>query len=179
MPISGYAPPHFALFIIIWGGVAFVLNFFSSSFSCKPYDVNYNRYMLNCFLFEKFYLHCALCDFDSTMLHCTKLCIRQSINREQIFDVTFEPSPLHHWKILRTPLSNSVLFMTCKAPKRFHDDDQFLKIGYRNQLNHLCFFIHTYMNPALYVWLARSTQNIFLGVNIWNSFSAGWAITID
>ena len=46
--------------------------------------------MLNCILFEKFYLHYAQCDFDSIMLHCTKLFIRQSINREQIFDVTFE-----------------------------------------------------------------------------------------
>ena len=47
--------------------------------------------MLNCFLFEKFYFHYALCDFDSILLHCTKLLfIRQSIDREQIFDVTFE-----------------------------------------------------------------------------------------
>ena len=50
--------------------------------------------MLNCFLFEKFYLHYALCDFDSILLHCTKLFICQSINREQIFDVTFENHPL-------------------------------------------------------------------------------------
>ena len=50
--------------------------------------------MLNCFLFEKFYLHYALCDFDSILLHCTKLFIRQSIDREQIFDVTFENPPL-------------------------------------------------------------------------------------
>ena len=58
--------------------------------------------MLNCFLYEKFYLHYALCDFDSILLHCTKLFIRQSIDRKQIFDVTFwTPS---HWKILRTPL---------------------------------------------------------------------------
>ena len=49
--------------------------------------------MLNCFLFEKFYLHYALCDLDSILLHCTKLFIRQSINREQIFDVTFETLP--------------------------------------------------------------------------------------
>ena len=47
--------------------------------------------MLNSFLFEKFYLHYALCGFDSMLLHCSKLFIRQSINREQIFDVTFEP----------------------------------------------------------------------------------------
>ena len=57
--------------------------------------------MLNCFLFEKFYLHYALCDFDSILLHCTKLFIRQSKDREKNFDVTFEPP---HCKILRTPL---------------------------------------------------------------------------
>ena len=59
--------------------------------------------MLNCFLFEKFYLHYALFDFDSILLLCTMLFIRQSIDREQIFDVTFETPP-PHWKILRTPL---------------------------------------------------------------------------
>ena len=47
--------------------------------------------MLNCYLFEMFYLHYALCDFDSMLLHYAKLFIRQSIDREQIFDVTFEP----------------------------------------------------------------------------------------
>ena len=46
--------------------------------------------MLNCIWFEKIYLHYALWDFDSILLHCTKLFIRQSIDREQIFDVTFE-----------------------------------------------------------------------------------------
>ena len=50
--------------------------------------------MLNCFLVEKFYLHYAVCDFDSILLHCTKLFIRQSIDREKIFDVTLEPPPL-------------------------------------------------------------------------------------
>ena len=50
--------------------------------------------MLNCFLVEKFYLHYAVCDFDSILLHCTKLFIRQSIDREQIFDVFFETPPL-------------------------------------------------------------------------------------
>ena len=50
--------------------------------------------MLNCFLVEKIYLHYAVCDFDSILLHCTKLFIRQSIDREQIFDVTFEPPPI-------------------------------------------------------------------------------------
>ena len=44
---------------------------------------------LNCFLVEKFYLHYAVCDFDSILLHCTKLFIRQSIDRKKIFDVTF------------------------------------------------------------------------------------------
>ena len=50
--------------------------------------------VFNCFLFEKFYLHYALCYFDSILLHCTKLFIRQSIHREQIFDVTFQPPPI-------------------------------------------------------------------------------------
>ena len=57
--------------------------------------------MLNCFLVEKLYLHYALCGFDSILLHCTKLFIRQSIHCEKIFDVTFE---IPHCKILRTPL---------------------------------------------------------------------------
>ena len=63
--------------------------------------------MLNCFFFEKFYLQYALCDFDSILLHCTKLFIRQSIDREQIFDVTFKPplppiekSCVRHWPCL-------------------------------------------------------------------------------
>ena len=50
--------------------------------------------MLNCFLVEKFYLHYAVCDFDSILLHCTKLFIRQSIDREKNFDVTFENPPI-------------------------------------------------------------------------------------
>ena len=50
--------------------------------------------MLNCFLFEKFYLDYALCGFDSILLHYAKLFIRQSIDREQIFDVTFENPPI-------------------------------------------------------------------------------------
>ena len=49
--------------------------------------------MLNCFLVEKFYLHYAVFDFDSILLHCTKLFIGQSIDREKNFDVTFEPPP--------------------------------------------------------------------------------------
>ena len=49
--------------------------------------------MLNCFLFEKFYLHYALCGFDSILLHYAKLFIRQSIDREQNFDETFEAPP--------------------------------------------------------------------------------------
>ena len=50
--------------------------------------------MLKCFLVEKFYLHYAVCDFDSILLHCTKLFIRLSIDREKNFDVTFEPPPI-------------------------------------------------------------------------------------
>ena len=46
--------------------------------------------MPNCLLFEKFDLHYALCHFDSILLHYAKLFIPQSIDREQIFDVTFE-----------------------------------------------------------------------------------------
>ena len=45
--------------------------------------------MPNCFLFEEFSLHYALCDFDSILLHCITLFICQSIDREQNFDVTF------------------------------------------------------------------------------------------
>ena len=52
--------------------------------------------MLNCFLFEKFYLHYALCDFDSILLHYAKLFIRQSIDREKNFDVTFQTPPPPH-----------------------------------------------------------------------------------
>ena len=54
--------------------------------------------MLNCLLFEKFDLHYALCHFNSILLHYAKLFIRQSIDREQIFDVVFETPP---------PLKNS------------------------------------------------------------------------
>ena len=66
--------------------------------------------MLNCFLFEKFYLHYALCDFDSILLHYAKLFIRQSIDREKIFDVTFQNPPIEkscvrHWV--------SLLFLVC------------------------------------------------------------------
>ena len=48
---------------------------------------------LNFFLFQKLYLHYSMCDFDSILLHYAKLFIRLSIDREQIFDVTFEPPP--------------------------------------------------------------------------------------
>ena len=50
--------------------------------------------MLDCFLFEKFSLHYARCNFDSILLHCTQLFIRQSIDPEQNFDVTFQTPPL-------------------------------------------------------------------------------------
>ena len=88
--------PHFALFTIIWVFAAFVLNNFffivqvANLMMLTIIDV---CLMLNCFLFEKFYLHYAQCDFDFILLHCTKLFIRISIDREQIFDVTFEPPP--------------------------------------------------------------------------------------
>ena len=84
--------PQFALFKIILGVLACVLNSFFlivqfANLMVLTIDV---CLMLNCFLFEKFYLHYALCDFDSILCHCTKLFIRQSIDREQIFDVTFQ-----------------------------------------------------------------------------------------
>ena len=49
--------------------------------------------MLNCFWFEKFHLHFALCDFDIILWQGTKLFICQSTDREQIFDVIFDPPP--------------------------------------------------------------------------------------
>ena len=96
---------HFALFIIIWVFVAFVLNnFFLHRSVAKLVMLTIIDVclMLNCIWFEKIYLHYALWDFDSILLHCTKLFIRQSIDREQIFDVTFETPPtekscLRHW----------------------------------------------------------------------------------
>ena len=58
--------------------------------------------ILHCFVFKNFYLHLALCDFDSILWHCTKLFICQSTDREQIVDVTFETTPIEksckrHW----------------------------------------------------------------------------------
>ena len=51
--------------------------------------------ILDCFLFEKFYLLYARCNFDSILLHCTQLFICQSIDPEQNFDVTFQtPHPI-------------------------------------------------------------------------------------
>ena len=75
--------------------MGFLLSFYSEQFFLDRSVANLMMstidvyLMLNCFLFEKFYLHYALCDFDSILLHCTKLFIRQSIDRKQIFDVTF------------------------------------------------------------------------------------------
>ena len=88
--------PHFALFMIIWVFLAFALNNFFldrsvANLMMLTIDV---CLVLNCFLFEKFYLHYALCDFDSILLHCTELFIRQSIDREQIFGATFQNPPL-------------------------------------------------------------------------------------
>ena len=81
--------------------------------------------MLNCFLFEKFYLHYALCDFDSILLHYAKLFIRQSIDREQIFDVAFENPPPpqlknptyatdQYWCSLSTLRSNQMPYCQCQ-----------------------------------------------------------------
>ena len=87
--------PRFALLIIIWVFVAFGLNNFFldrsvANLMMLTIDV---CLMLNCFLFEKFYLQYALCDFDSILLHYAMLFIRQSIDREQAFDAIFEPPP--------------------------------------------------------------------------------------
>ena len=49
--------------------------------------------MINCFLVEKFYLHYALCDFDSILLHCTKLFIYQSIDRKKFLTSLLKPPP--------------------------------------------------------------------------------------
>ena len=91
-------PPHFALFIINHMGFrSFCFEQFflhcsvANLMMLTTIDV---CLMLNCFFFEKFYSHYALCDFDSILLHCTKLFICQSIDREQIFDVTFEKPPI-------------------------------------------------------------------------------------
>ena len=72
--------------------------------------------MLNCFLFEKFYLHYALCDFDSILLQCTKLFIRQSIDREQIFDVPFQPPPPLKNPAYSTGLWCSISNASCSHP---------------------------------------------------------------
>ena len=58
---------------------------FPWSYCCKPYDVNYVCLMLNCFLFEKFYLHYAVRDFDSIFWHSTKLFICQSIDANKFW----------------------------------------------------------------------------------------------
>ena len=68
--------------------------------------------MLDCFLFEKFYLHYVLCDFDFILRHCTKLFICRSIDCVQIFDVTFDPPPLKNpaYATVFTFLSRFVIF---------------------------------------------------------------------
>ena len=71
--------------------------------------------MLNCLLFEKFDLHYALCHFDSILLHYAKLFIHQSIDCEQIFDVTFENPPIekscvrHWWQLWHAKLKKFML----------------------------------------------------------------------
>ena len=95
MRISGNAPPRFAVFMIIWVFVAFVWNNFFLIVQLQTLLIIDVCLMLNCFFFEKFFLY-ALCDFDSILLHYAKLFIRQSIDSEQIFDVTFDPPPPPH-----------------------------------------------------------------------------------
>ena len=70
--------------------------------------------MPNCFLFEKFYLHYALCDFDSILLHYAKLFIRQSIDREKIFDVTFETPPIEKSCVRHCPKPFSTISFICE-----------------------------------------------------------------
>ena len=87
--------------------------------------------MLSCFLVEKFYLHYAVCDFGSLLLHCTKLFICQSIDRKKSFDVTFENPPIekscvrHWWKLSLNLLEKQLIrnsdlcfvFTTTTLPK--------------------------------------------------------------
>ena len=69
---------------------------------------------------KNFYLHYALCDFDSILLHYTKLFIRQSVDRKKIFDVTFE-NP--HCKILRTPQSVLLHLLATRTDQSFLKDE--------------------------------------------------------
>ena len=92
--ISGYVPTTLCpLFTFIWVFVGFCFEQCFLDRSVANLMMLTNRCMLNCFLFEKFYLHYALCDFDSILLHYAKLSIRQSIDREKNFDVTFQTPP--------------------------------------------------------------------------------------
>ena len=102
--ISGYAPATLCTVYNYMGLRSFCFEQFFLHRSVANLMMLTVCLMLNCFLFEKFYLHYALCDFDSILLHCTKLFIRLSIVREQIFDVTFENPPIeksyvHHCSI--------------------------------------------------------------------------------
>ena len=91
--ISGYVPAALCTVYNHMGFCSFCFEKFFldrsvANFMMLTLDVSL---MLNCFLFQKLYLHYALCDFDSILLHYAKLFIRLRIDREQIFDVTFEP----------------------------------------------------------------------------------------
>ena len=70
--------------------------------------------MLNCFLVEKFYLHYALCDLDSILLHCTTVFIRQSMNKFLLSLLT-PPPPLKNpaYAIGITVLCVSALLHIC------------------------------------------------------------------
>ena len=67
--ISGYAPGTFALFIITRFRSFYFEQFFlgRSVANLMMLTTIYVRLLLNCFLLKKFYLHYALCDFDSML----------------------------------------------------------------------------------------------------------------
>ena len=71
--ISEYTPGNFVLFIITCVFCSFCFKQFFldrsvANLTILTVDV---CLMFNCFLFEKFYLHYAPCDFDSILCHCT------------------------------------------------------------------------------------------------------------
>ena len=114
LQISGYAPGNFVLFIIICVFCSFCFEQFfldRSVLNLTVLIVDVSL-MLNCFLFDKFYLHYALCDLGSIYWHCTKLFICQSIDRKQIMDVIFDPPPpiekscIRHCSIVKSTLQS-------------------------------------------------------------------------
>ena len=69
LQISGYAPGNFVLFIIVYGFCSFCFEqfFLDRSVVNLMMLIISVCLMLNCFLFEEFYLHYALSDFDSIL----------------------------------------------------------------------------------------------------------------